>query len=140
MFIIVVYFIARDKVALLIGNQTYKYMSPLTSPRNDISELKNTLSKMNFRVFAYYDLSLNEIMHLIAKICALLGPGVYLFFYYSGHGFHYQRFGIDYIIPIDVRNEPSLRCSECLSISYITHQFQMTLCKVFTFFDCCRGR
>ena len=133
------YCIARDKIALLIGNQTYDHFTDLTSPHSDVLELKNTLLKMNFKVFAYYDLSLMETMSALDKICSLLGPGIYLFFYYSGHGFHYQRYAIDYIIPIDIPANP-LKCSECLSTNYITNKFQMTLCKVFTFFDSCRAR
>ena len=134
--IIVFYSIARDKVALLIGNQKYTDFSDLTSPHNDILELKKTLMKMDFKVFAYYDLGYEEIMSVIEKMIDMLEQGMNLVFYYSGHGFHHRESAMDYIMPVNVAKP--LKCCDCISSKFITNKFQNTLCKVFAFFDCCR--
>ena len=74
--------LARAKIALLIGNQHYEKMDSLTSPHNDVMEMKKILTELNFSVFAYFDLNFKETMKLLDTICKLLGPGMYLFFYY----------------------------------------------------------
>lgn len=114
-------------------------MDKLTSPRSDVLQLKETLTQMDFKVFAYFDLSYPEIWIALQRICSLLGPGVYLFFYYSGHGFHFKLRSYDYIMPVDATKNP-IKCSECFSVPFIVKKFQETLCKAFVFFDSCRSR
>ena len=115
-------------------------IDPLSVPHNDVMEMKKTLQKMDFKVFAYFDLDHEETLLVLKKICemlVILGPGVLLFFYYSGHGFRYEQ--VDYIAPVDLYLS-EIDCAECISSIDITESFQKTCCKVFAFFDCCRNR
>ena len=114
------------------------HINSLTSPHSDVIELKNTLENMGFNVFAYFDLNSEETMDVLDKVSRLLGPGMFLFFYYSGHGFNSVRTSMDYIVPVDASSP--LKCVECISSNLVTGKFQRTLCKCFMFFDCCRVR
>lgn len=55
------YFSARNKLALLIGNWKYSH-EPLTTPRNDIQDIQEKLMRLKFRVMVFTNLSKAEIL------------------------------------------------------------------------------
>ena len=129
--------LAREKVALLIGNQDYdnEKIANLTSPINDITQLKATLEELEFKVFAFANLDSEETVAVLGRFCELLvDAGMYAVFYYAGHGFEHQN--VDYIIPIDAQHP--LKCDQCFSVKYVESMLQETRSKVFMFLDCCR--
>ena len=131
--------IAREKVALLLGNQEYEGdgIANLTSPINDITQLKATLEKLDFKVFAFANLNSIEMVAVLKRFCELLvDAGMYAVFYYSGHGFVHQH--VEYMIPVDA-NRP-LECDRCISCEEVASQLQRTKSKVFMFLDSCRVR
>ena len=130
--------VAREKLALLIGNQDYEHekVNPLHSPRNDIFKLKETLAAMDFKVFAYSNLTFKETMKILEMFCKLANhPGIYVVFYYSGHGFDFHN--VDYIMPIDA--QVPIDCDQCVSGNLITTWLKNTKGKVYVLLDCCRS-
>ena len=131
--------LAREKLALLLGNQDYESdkIAKLTSPINDITKLKETLLKLNFKVFAFANLRLQEMNNFLNRFCELLvDAGIYTVFYYTGHGFEHQN--VDYIMPVNA--QMPLRCDECYSVNYIAAKLQERKGKVFMFLDSYRVR
>lgn len=136
---ILTFLLAREKLALLIGNQEYDCdkIANLTSPINDITKLKEALEKLNFKVFAFANLKLVDTNEVLNRFCELLvDAGMYAVFYYAGHGFEHQN--VDYIMPVNV--QMPLKCDECHSVNYIESKLQERKGKIFMFLDCCRVR
>ena len=129
---------AHDKLALLIGNQKYgQGVSSLSSSVSDVTLLKTELESLDFKVFAFSDLSCVDMMRVFEEFCSLIHTwGMYVVFYYSGHGFDYQN--VEYLMPVDATIP--LECDKCISADYVTCCLQKTLSKVFVFLDCCRTR
>ena len=124
--------LAREKLALLLGNQEYESdgIASLTSPVNDITKLKETLEKLNFKVFAFANLKLVETLDVLNRFCEILvDAGMYAVFYYAGHGFEHQN--VDYIMPVDA--QLPLKCDECYSVNFIASKLQERKSKVFMF-------
>lgn len=128
--------LAREKVALLIGNEKYSAVRQLNSPHSDVDELSKTLTRLNFKVFSFTDLKFKEIMQVLDVFVRLLDSGVYCLFYYSGHGFRHQN--VDYIMPIDVSS--GLNYDDCIAVNQISYRLQQTKCKVIMLLDCCREK
>ena len=131
-------FLAREKIAILIGNKKYdcSEIKSLTNPHNDVMLLSDTLNKIGFKVFSFSDVRFGEIMKILDYFCRLLDSGVYVVFYYSGHGFSYQN--MNYIMPVDVTLPIS--CDACIPAELVSYRLQVTKSKVFMFLDCCRVR
>lgn len=90
----------RRRIALVIGNGSYKNVKPLKNPPNDATLLAATLRKLGFEVTVGTDKSQREMKQLIREFGQRLrgGGGVGLF-YFAGHGV--QARGHNYLIPVD---------------------------------------
>lgn len=73
----VVFSLATDKVALLIGNLNYTHHPRLMAPTMDVHELSSLLQQLGFRVVSLLDLTLQEMEAAIDKFLQLLDRGVY---------------------------------------------------------------
>lgn len=74
---IAIFFLASDKVALLIGNLNYSNHPNLMAPVMDVHELGNLLQQLSFRVVSLLDLTRVEMLAAIDKFIQLLDKGVY---------------------------------------------------------------
>lgn len=70
-------FTATDKVALLIGNMSYKNHSQLKAPMVDVYELTNLLRQLDFKVVSLLDLTEVEMKNTVDEFLLLLDKGVY---------------------------------------------------------------
>ena len=81
-----------DRIAFLIGNQTFRPDSDLPllqGPANDIAALGSLLrdsERGNFEVHEFLDQPRQEIMHDIAEALDRSASGDLILIYYSGHG------------------------------------------------------
>ncbi|XP_021913468.1 mucosa-associated lymphoid tissue lymphoma translocation protein 1 homolog isoform X2 [Zootermopsis nevadensis] len=89
---------ATEKVALLIGNDTYTDLSDLNTPRNDVATIASILKDIGFKVIALHNLTLNEMRNAVYEFCQLLPQEGYGFFYFVGHGFEIQD---KFMLPVD---------------------------------------
>jgi hypothetical protein len=93
--------LAETRIALVVGNSGYQYVSPLPNPANDARLLAETLSRLGFRLVgggaqldldkAHFDLAVQAFGK------QMLGADVGLF-YYAGHGIQVR--GTNYLVPI----------------------------------------
>lgn len=75
--VLIFFFLASDKVALLIGNLNYSNHPNLMAPVMDVHELGNLLRQLGFRVVSLLDLTREEMLAAIDKFVQLLDKGVY---------------------------------------------------------------
>jgi len=64
-------------VALLIGNDTYKDLSGLNTPSNDVATIAAILKDIGFKVIAVHNLTLIEMRNAVREFCQLLPQGGY---------------------------------------------------------------
>ncbi|XP_049638023.1 mucosa-associated lymphoid tissue lymphoma translocation protein 1 isoform X1 [Suncus etruscus] len=129
--------LAKDKVALLIGNMNYREHPKLKAPLVDVYELTNLLRQLDFKVVSLLDLTENEMCNAVNEFLLLLDKGVYGLLYYAGHG--YENFGNSFMVPIDAPNP--YRSENCLCVQKILKfmQEKETGLNVFLL-DMCRKR
>uniref|UniRef100_A0A671RXB0 MALT paracaspase 1 n=2 Tax=Sinocyclocheilus anshuiensis TaxID=1608454 RepID=A0A671RXB0_9TELE len=128
---------ATDKVALLIGNLTYRNHPQLKAPMVDVYDLTNLLRQLNFKVVSLLDLTESEMRNAVEEFLSLLHKGVYGLLYYAGHG--YENFGNSFMVPVDAPNP--YRSGNCLCVQSILKLMQEkeTGLNVFLL-DMCRKR
>jgi hypothetical protein len=63
---------ATEKVALLIGNDTYTDLNDLNTPRNDVATIASILKDIGFKVIALHNLTLNEMRNAVHEFRRLL--------------------------------------------------------------------
>ncbi|XP_060029927.1 mucosa-associated lymphoid tissue lymphoma translocation protein 1 isoform X2 [Erinaceus europaeus] len=129
--------VAKDKVALLIGNMNYWEHPKLKAPLVDVYELTNLLRQLDFKVVSLLDLTESEMRNAVAEFLLLLDKGVYGLLYYAGHG--YENFGNSFMVPINAPNP--YRSENCLCVQNILKSMQEkeTGLNVFLL-DMCRKR
>ncbi|XP_021571798.1 mucosa-associated lymphoid tissue lymphoma translocation protein 1 [Carlito syrichta] len=129
--------LAKDKVALLIGNMNYREHPKLKAPLVDVYELTNLLRQLDFKVVSLLDLTEYEMRNAVDEFLLLLDKGVYGLLYYAGHG--YENFGNSFMVPVDAPNP--YRSENCLCVQNILKWMQEkeTGLNVFLL-DMCRKR
>ena len=94
---------AEMRVALVIGNSSYKYTPALGNPKNDAEDVSAALGRLHFTVTKHQDLDVRGFdLAVNAFETAAQGADVALFFF-AGHGVQIDRKG--YLAPIDVNAE-----------------------------------
>ena len=97
----------EKRVALVIGNSTYKYVPVLRNPIHDAADLSSVLKQLNFEVISLTDATYMEIRSAFFKFHEKLVNGpkdqTIGLFYYSGHGL--QNDGENYLVPVDAHIE-----------------------------------
>ncbi len=64
---------SAQKIALVIGNASYKY--PLPTPVNDARDVAAKLTELGFEVIKYENLRINQIGEVFRKFRDRLEPG-----------------------------------------------------------------
>ncbi len=93
---------ADKRVALVIGNSSYKNVSPLENSNNDAVLIANTLKDLGFQLInhgAQLDLRKGDIDKVVQEFGRELPGADVALFYYAGHGI--QSKGSNYLVPID---------------------------------------
>ncbi|XP_021461224.1 mucosa-associated lymphoid tissue lymphoma translocation protein 1 isoform X1 [Oncorhynchus mykiss] len=128
---------ATDKVALLIGNLSYRNHPQLKAPMVDVYDLTNLLRQLNFKVVSLLDLTESEMRNAVDEFLLLLHKGVYGLLYYAGHG--YENYGNSFMVPVDAPNP--YHSANCLCVQSILKLMQEkeTGLNVFLL-DMCRKR
>jgi uncharacterized caspase-like protein len=91
---------AATRVALLIGNSTYRETAPLANPANDVTLLKEALDRAGFdTVEAANDLDRSAMVKTLRTFETKANGSDIALVYYSGHGMEMR--GTNYLLPID---------------------------------------
>ena len=91
---------AQKRVALVIGNDSYKNVTPLRKAANDAQRMAQTLKGLGFEVIAGTNQDRRAMSNSLTNFERALGPGDTAFFFFAGHGFQIK--GENYLLPTDV--------------------------------------
>lgn len=91
---------ADKRVALVIGNNDYKYVPKLQKAVNDARTMGNTLKQLGFDVMVAENQNRQQFSQSLLAFDNALGPGDTAFFFYAGHGFEIA--GQNFLLPTDV--------------------------------------
>ena len=95
------------RVALVIGNSSYKEVPRLVNPQNDAKAMSLMLKKLGFQVISVIDGTKKDIDAAIQNMKASLqGRQAVAMIYYAGHGL--QHNWDNYIIPVDFKNSSNI--------------------------------
>jgi len=93
----------EKRYALVIGNSSYKYVSPLRNAENDANDMAEELKKSNFEVIKVINGDYNQMRDAFRKFHEKLANGpkdqTVGLFYYAGHGIQNQ--GENYLVPVE---------------------------------------
>lgn len=93
---------ATTRVALVIGNSTYKHVENLKNPSNDALAVAAALRRMGFEaVELKRDLSKSDVDRALADFSGKAERADIALVYYAGHGIEVA--GRNYLVPVDAR-------------------------------------
>lgn len=99
--------LAERRIALVIGNSQYKDASiALTNPKNDASDIAQSLTSLGFDVIKLLDGSKSQIDATLEQFARLASNADAALFFYAGHALQYQ--GRNYLMPIDAQLEDEI--------------------------------
>jgi uncharacterized caspase-like protein len=127
----------HGRVALVIGNSTYRYSPRLENPRNDAADMSIVLRRKGFRLVEGFDLGKAAFDAKIREFTeALRGAEVGLFFY-AGHGV--QVSGQNYLVPIDAKLTTAAALDmEMVRLDLVHRTMEREARTNILFFDACR--
>ena len=92
---------AERRVALVIGNSTYKTVSPLRNPVNDVRLMRRALKAAGFDVMLVENADYQRMRKAIIDFGNKLSVDTVGLFYYSGHGIQFD--GANFMVPVDAK-------------------------------------
>ncbi len=101
--------IAEKRVALVIGNSSYRTVAALANPRNDAQDIASALQRLGFDTTVGLDADRAQMEKAIEDFSIKVEDADIAVFYYAGHGMQYR--GINYLLPtdVDLQNAACLR-------------------------------
>ena len=94
---------AQKRVALVIGNGSYKHTAHLKNPANDAGDVAVALERLGFDVLRGIDLSHGGMRDIIRSFSQKLNGADVALVFYAGHGL--QVSGKNYLLPVDAQIE-----------------------------------
>jgi hypothetical protein len=91
---------AEKRVALVIGNNDYKYVPKLQKAVNDARTMGDTLKQLGFNVMVAENQNRQAFSETLLAFDKAVEPGDTAFFFYAGHGFEIA--GQNFLLPTDV--------------------------------------
>lgn len=91
---------AEKRVALVIGNNDYRYVPKLQKAVNDARTMGDTLKQLGFSVMVAENLNRHQFSQALLAFDNAVEPGDTAFFFYAGHGFEIA--GQNFLLPTDV--------------------------------------
>ena len=89
--------------ALIIGNDSYKFISKLSNAREDARAVAENLAKVGYTVTLKTDLTEKEMKAAIRTFKSQVEAGDEVAIFYAGHGIQLEN--TNYLIPIDVAGD-----------------------------------
>lgn len=131
-----------SRVALVIGNGTYKHLPRLANPANDANLIATTLRLAGFKLIGgkpQTDLEDTEFRRVIRQFGAELQGGAVGLFYYAGHGI--QLKGANYLVPVGANPSSAADVDfELVDAELVLKQMEAAGSKLnFVIFDACRN-
>lgn len=91
--------LADKRVALVIGNSAYEYVSKLPNPANDAEDVAAALKRLGFTVTAAHDLDYNQMRLALRDFGDAAAGADLALVYFAGHGIEIEN--TNYLIPVN---------------------------------------
>ncbi|WP_374940878.1 caspase domain-containing protein [Bradyrhizobium sp. SRS-191] len=91
---------AEKRVALVVGNNDYRFVPKLQKAVNDARTMGDTLKQLGFNVMVAENLNRQQFSQTLLAFDNAVEPGDTAFFFYAGHGFEIA--GQNFLLPTDV--------------------------------------
>jgi len=128
---------AGERVALVIGNASYKHAGHLDNPRHDATDMAAALAKHGFKVIVGLDLDKPSMERHIRQFARTLGRAKAGVLFYAGHGL--QVSGQNYLVPIDAKlDDASGLDFEVVRLDLIQRTMERESKTNILFLDACR--
>lgn len=129
---------AAGRVALVIGNASYKHAAVLDNPANDANDIAAALEKQNFKVIKGIDLDHAGMLATIREFSRALNNGDVGVFFYAGHGIQIR--GKNYLVPTDAKLADSFGIDfELVRLERIHQAMEQSAKLNIIFLDACRN-
>ena len=92
-----------NRKALVIGNDSYKYVTQLSNAREDAKTMADNLKSVGYQVTLKLDVTEKELKASLRQFKNQVESGDEVAFFYAGHGV--QLANSNYLVPIDVAGE-----------------------------------
>ncbi len=128
----------EKRLALIIGNDSYKYGGTLANPVNDAKDIADTLRNLGFEVMYSENADQRTVKTTIDDFGQRLVNYDVALFYYAGHGIQVK--GVNYIVPVDANlmNEQDVEY-DCVEIGRILAKMEVARSSVnIVILDACR--
>ena len=86
----------RDKLALVIGNNTYEARNDLENPENDALDMAAALRKIHFDVEEHLNVNYNDMESLLKSFVESIDLNDMVLFYFAGHGQQWEVSSVIY--------------------------------------------
>lgn len=130
--------VAKERVALIIGNGAYENATALPNPKNDADDTKRLLMDLGFEVIHGVDLDRDEMETTIRQFAASSASASVVLFFYAGHGM--QVDGQNYLIPIDAKLEERTALDfEAINVDKVLRYMSGDDKVALVFLDACRN-
>lgn len=129
--------LAEKRIALVCGNSSYLYSSPIKNPVNDARAISEALDKLGFNVIRGTDLTKLEMDRQIAAFAKRLKDADIAIFFYAGHGLQLNM--KNYLVPIDFNpNSDAYLITMLVSMDTILSELEKEKRVSIIFLDACR--
>ena len=91
------------RVALVIGNGSYRHATVLPNPANDAADIAQALRELGFEVIEGRDLDWAGMRSKVKEFDLKLDNATMALFFYAGHGVQVE--GRNYLVPVDAKLE-----------------------------------
>ncbi|MFM7412420.1 MAG: caspase domain-containing protein, partial [Planctomycetota bacterium] len=92
-----------QRLALVIGNDSYSAVSPLVNARADANAIAQALTKSGFKVTLRTNVDLNGFKQALRTFKAELRGGDEAIFFFAGHGVELS--GANFLLPTDIKGD-----------------------------------
>ena len=101
--------VANNRKALIIGNDSYRSVTPLVNARADARLISENLSMFGYAVTLKMDLTEKQMKEALRVFKGQVNPGDEVAIFYAGHGVQFGS--ANYLLPVDVAgdNEEQVR-------------------------------
>lgn len=129
---------AAKRVALVVGNASYKHTTTLRNPANDARDMAAKLKRLGFDVTTGIDLTEDKFAETLNTYFDKLKGAEAAVLFYAGHGLQFQN--TNYLVPVDARLKNQFQVKgETIALSDIIEQMEAQSPVNLVFLDACRN-
>ncbi|CAB3220922.1 unnamed protein product [Arctia plantaginis] len=120
---ITTYYRPQSKVAILVANDKYLYLSKLITPSIDCDSLAEHLQNLGFIVILIKNTTSAKLTSILTNIFDVLEENSYCFFFFAGHGC--QLCNTKCMLGIDAPTE-NIKLEHCVTENFILKDLERT--------------